>query len=751
MPAVAIALSRESPAAEAAPRFTLITGPTSGIGLAMAERLAASGRSLLLACRDVARGEAIAVDLRRRHPGQGFEVLALDLTSFDSVEGCLDEIVARGVTLERLVCNAGVHVPFATPFTADGLELHQQVNCSANLLLVLGLHQRGRLAAGAQVLYIGSEAHRMASLARLPMFGYWRAYARSKENAIASFLLLARQLDQLDIRVLSPGTVDTDVHRHKPWPLRVLSRLMKRYRTAPEAAATLVAAADSSKVAHGDHAPYYDRGRSRPPSARVSDLEVASRVLREALAPIRERLAAPWGSHIVPYETHAGTAAWVGLPPVAPTSTEEICAAIRAARLSGRRVRVVGKLHSYNDCARSDGVTLSLHHLQGIEVDAKRCRARVQAGVSIRALCDALDRAGLTLPWAGNYGEQTFVGAALTGTHGYARAGGTLAELVTAMTVIDGDGQIHTIDDEADLRCLRVSFGAVALVVDVTVAAIPRPGLCRYHLRHVPTAQLLDGLDADCRRHEHYRCFPSRVLPGHHAVLTIDRIPPHDASPPSPRMAFVDRAYAPRALIAVMRLLLASRLFLWLLARTRLARAEMRAHVPFSSFLFINAGITTGNPTIARAIYEAWNDDRTHNASFGVSTRDYRTFHALFHDLLALHRRAHRGFSAYFTARFTGPQDRALLAPNYGRGVLMLDIHVPRGAPGAVTFLVELESRSRAAFTITPHWGKQLFASRDEICGGLSRDGLDALRALKRRLDPQGRFSSPFSERLLGL
>jgi NAD(P)-dependent dehydrogenase (short-subunit alcohol dehydrogenase family) len=254
---------REVPRVVAAAGATMITGPTSGIGRALAEQVAASERPLLLACRDGERGAQLATRLRAGDPGGGaaaidVEVVDLDLTSLAAVVACVDRLVARGARVDRLVCNAGIHVPWRTVVTDDGVELHQQVNCSAHLLLILLLHARGVLGPGAQVLYVGSEAHRMA---RLPV-GYWRAYARSKEDATAALLLLARMLDGVDVRVLSPGTVATDVHRHKPWLARLVSRAIKRYLAPAEAAAALLTAAGQPPPADGGPA-YYHRGRRR--------------------------------------------------------------------------------------------------------------------------------------------------------------------------------------------------------------------------------------------------------------------------------------------------------------------------------------------------------------------------------------------------------------------------------------------------------------------------------------------------------
>jgi hypothetical protein len=234
-------------------------------------------------------------------------------------------------------------------------------------------------------------------------------------------------------------------------------------------------------------------------------------------------------------------------------------------------------------------------------------------------------------------------------------------------------------------------------------------------------------------------------------VLSIDSLPrtPAEADR-SPRYEYVDRGPVPGWLVAIVRWLLGSRLVMAVLRRTRLPHATLTAVVPFSSYLFINAGITTGRPTLARALYQAWNDDRTHNTSFGVRITDYATFHDLFFALLAAFQRRDRAFSAYFTGRHVGAQDGAYLGASFQRPVVMLDIHVPKEAPAAQEFLRELDRQSRAAFPVRPHWGKELFASADELRGDLLADALAAMQALKGRLDPEGKFSSPFTRRVLG-
>src|SRR6266542_3610164 len=94
-------------------RTFVVTGANSGIGLAAARELAASGAHVVLAVRDAAKGEAAAAGLSGEP-----EVRALDLADLASVRAFAEGLDRN---IDVLVNNAGV---MATPHrtTADGFE-----------------------------------------------------------------------------------------------------------------------------------------------------------------------------------------------------------------------------------------------------------------------------------------------------------------------------------------------------------------------------------------------------------------------------------------------------------------------------------------------------------------------------------------------------------------------------------------------------------------------------------------------------
>lgn len=113
----------------------LVTGGTSGIGLAFARRLAATGHDLVLVARDVARLEQTADDLRLRY-GVAVEVLVADLAVRAQVQRVADRVSDVDHPVDLLVNNAGYGL--GQRFVGGDVEAEAQmldVLCRAVLVL----------------------------------------------------------------------------------------------------------------------------------------------------------------------------------------------------------------------------------------------------------------------------------------------------------------------------------------------------------------------------------------------------------------------------------------------------------------------------------------------------------------------------------------------------------------------------------------------------------------------------------------
>ncbi len=111
-------------------RIALVTGSSQGIGLAVAEGLAAHGANVIINGRDIAKVEAAVAMLSDK--GYAAHTAAFDVTSKASVEAAVERIEAGIGPIDILVNNAGMQ--FRTPledFPEDKWQLLLQTNISS--------------------------------------------------------------------------------------------------------------------------------------------------------------------------------------------------------------------------------------------------------------------------------------------------------------------------------------------------------------------------------------------------------------------------------------------------------------------------------------------------------------------------------------------------------------------------------------------------------------------------------------------
>ncbi|XP_039114919.1 protochlorophyllide reductase-like [Dioscorea cayenensis subsp. rotundata] len=114
----------------------IITGASSGLGLATAKALAESGKwHVIMACRDFLKTEKAAKSAGMTK--DSYTVMHLDLASLDSVRQFIDNFRRSDMPLDVLVCNAAVYQPTASQpsYTADGFEMSVGVNHLGHFLL----------------------------------------------------------------------------------------------------------------------------------------------------------------------------------------------------------------------------------------------------------------------------------------------------------------------------------------------------------------------------------------------------------------------------------------------------------------------------------------------------------------------------------------------------------------------------------------------------------------------------------------
>ncbi len=192
-------------------RTALVTGASSGLGLASTVALARVGARVLMAVRDPARGAAALARVRAEVPDARADLVSLDLASLRSVAAAADDVASRVESLDLLLDNAGV---MAVPrqVTEDGFERQMAVNhlghfaLTGRLLpLLLRAGDQGR---DARVVVTSSGAHRFGrvdldDLAGARSYGRWRAYGASKLADLLFVRELDRRLRERDLPLLA--------------------------------------------------------------------------------------------------------------------------------------------------------------------------------------------------------------------------------------------------------------------------------------------------------------------------------------------------------------------------------------------------------------------------------------------------------------------------------------------------------------------------------------------------------------------
>ncbi|MFJ5121078.1 oxidoreductase [Kitasatospora sp. NPDC088548] len=144
-------------------RVFVVTGASSGLGLATTRALVRRGGHVILAVRDVGKGDRTVAEITDQHPGAGLEVRHLDLADLDSVRSFADQVRADHPRLDVLVNNAGVMAP-PRSLSAQGHELQFAVNHLGHFALTGLLLDLLAVGRDPRVVTVSSLRHRNGRL-----------------------------------------------------------------------------------------------------------------------------------------------------------------------------------------------------------------------------------------------------------------------------------------------------------------------------------------------------------------------------------------------------------------------------------------------------------------------------------------------------------------------------------------------------------------------------------------------------------
>ncbi len=411
-----------------------------------------------------------------------------------------------------------------------------------------------------------------------------------------------------------------------------------------------------------------------------------------------------------------------------PTSVDEIAALVVRAEGAGLRVKVVGAGHSFTDAACTDGILLSLDHLNSIEgVDKERNQVTVQAGIRLFDLNEALAGYGLAMPNLGDIAYQSIAGAIATATHGTGLMFGNLATTIVGMEIVTGAGKVLWCDAETNAEVwsvARVGIGALGIITKVTIQCVPAFNL-RVTETIEPLADLLAHFPDYVTATDHFEFF---WIPGtNDAQVKRNERTLEPANPPSRASYFRDKLVAENAAFG---------------AANRVAR-RFPAVAPYVTKVMASGISERTFVDRSDRVFASPRLVKFYEMEYGIPIE------ALPEAFTRVREYVERlALPLFFPIECrVSAADDIPLSTAHGRTSAWIACHVYQGTSydayfqGVEQIMNDYEGR--------PHWGKLHFQSADTLRTRYSE--WDRFAAVRAEIDPGRRFANAYLDRVLGI
>ena len=222
-------------------KICMVTGANSGIGKATALALAQMGATVVMVCRDRARGEEAKSEITTKSRNNAVDLLLADLSSQQSIRQLVENFQHHYTQLHVLINNAGAGAAFTgRRETVDGLEMTFAVNYLAPFLLTNLLLDVLKASAPARIVNVSSatQASGYIQMDDLQAEKHYRsAYGQSKLAEVLFTYELARRLQGTGVTAncLHPGFVATNFGQSSTAPvIHTAVKFISRFGISPE-------------------------------------------------------------------------------------------------------------------------------------------------------------------------------------------------------------------------------------------------------------------------------------------------------------------------------------------------------------------------------------------------------------------------------------------------------------------------------------------------------------------------------------
>ncbi len=205
-------------------KIIIVTGGNSGLGYESVKAFAGKGATVILACRDLGKGEAAKNEIEKNGCTGPIDVRQLDLTDFASISNFAEGINKDYDRMDVLMNNAGI---MTSPYflTKDGLEAQNGINHFGHFALTGQLLELINKTPGSRIVNVSSGAHKWGKMDfNNPLFENgkdytpMKSYARSKLSNLLFTYELQRRFEAKKIKTIAvaahPGGSRTNLSRY---------------------------------------------------------------------------------------------------------------------------------------------------------------------------------------------------------------------------------------------------------------------------------------------------------------------------------------------------------------------------------------------------------------------------------------------------------------------------------------------------------------------------------------------------------